>query len=147
VAVEESGGFCLGGFAHDKDGILAGCLLAEIVAVTGAPLRARLDEFVKRHGPSVCGRIAVPAEARAREGLARLCAAPPRRVEAAPVRRVSAEDGLHLALDDGFLMLRLSGTEPLLRVYAEARGPRLLRRRLRAGAALLGLAGVSRGSG
>jgi len=59
---------------------------------------------------------------------------------------VNADDGLHLTLDDGFLMLRLSGTEPLLRVYAEARGPRLLRRRLLAGAALLGLAGVSRGS-
>ncbi|MBW1685872.1 MAG: hypothetical protein JRS35_12525 [Deltaproteobacteria bacterium] len=146
VAVEESGGFGLAGFAHDKDGILAGCLLAEIMAVTRAPLRARLDEFVEQHGPSVCGRIALPAEARAREVLARLRATPPGRVDAAPVRRVSADDGLHLALDDGFLMLRLSGTEPLLRVYAEARGPRLLRRRLLAGAGLLGLAGVSRGS-
>jgi phosphomannomutase len=45
---------------------------------------------------------------------------------------------LYLGLDDGFLMLRPSGTEPLLRVYGEARGPRLLRRRLAAGAALLG---------
>jgi phosphoglucosamine mutase len=66
------------------------------------------------------------------------------RVDAESVRRVNAEDGLYLGLDDGFLMLRLSGTEPLLRVYAEARGPRLLQRRLAAGAALL--AGVSRGS-
>ncbi len=137
VAVEESGGFCLAGFAHDKDGILAGCLLAEIMAVSKAPLRARLTGLVKQHGPSACGRTALPAEARAREALARLRAAPPGRVDAAPVRRVSAEDGLHLALDDGFLMLRLSGTEPLLRIYAEARGPRLLRRRLLAGAALL----------
>jgi len=146
VAAEESGGFGLAGFAHDKDGILAGCLLAEIVAVTRAPLRKRLRELVKRYGLWVCGRIALPAEARARERLARLLAAPPRRVDAAPVRSVSDADGLYLGFDDGFLMLRRSGTEALLRVYAEARGPRLLRRRLAAGAALLGLAGVSRGS-
>jgi phosphoglucomutase len=145
VAVEESGGFGLGDFAHDKDGILAGCLLAEIAAAPKAPLRARLRELVKRHGPSACGRLALPAEERARERLARLRMAPPRRVDEAPVRRVDDADGLYLALDDGFLMLRLSGTEPLLRVYAEARGPRLLQRRLAAGAALLGLAGVSRG--
>ena len=46
-------------------------------------------------------------------------------------------DGLHLTLEDGFLMFRASGTEPVLRIYAEARGPRLLSRRLRVGAALL----------
>ncbi len=63
------------------------------------------------------------------------------------VREVSRVDGLHLSLADGFLMLRASGTEPQLRVYAEARGARRLRRRLAAGEALLGASGVSSGSG
>ena len=56
------------------------------------------------------------------------------------------DDGLRLVLDDGFLLLRLSGTEPLLRVYAEAPGARRLRRRLEAGAALLPRGSLSPGS-
>ena len=52
-------------------------------------------------------------------------------------RRAARRDGLHLALEDGFLMLRASGTEPLIRVYGEAPGPRLLARRLAAGSDLL----------
>jgi phosphomannomutase len=146
VAGEESGGFAFAGFGRDKDGILAGCLLAEMAALSRVPLRARLAALLARHGPSACGRIALPVDDRARQALAALCAAPPKRVDGAAVRRVSEGDGLHLALDDGFLMLRLSGTEPALRVYAEARGPRRLSRRLAAGQALLGLSGVSRGS-
>ena len=55
------------------------------------------------------------------------------------VRAISAHDGLKLTLDDGFLMLRGSMTEPVLRIYAEARGPRLLRKRLAAGERLLGV--------
>ena len=126
--------------------MLAGCLFAEIVAVTRKPLRARLDAFAKEHGQRVCGRLALPANSRARDALERVRAAPPARVDDVAVRGVSDEDGLHLSLDDGFLMLRVSGTEPVLRVYGEARGPRLLRRRLAAGAALLGACGVSHGS-
>ena len=51
-------------------------------------------------------------------------------------------DGLRLALDDGFAMLRMSGTEPVLRVYAEAPDPRELERRLAAAAALVDVAGA-----
>lgn len=141
VAGEESGGFALARFCRDKDGILAGCLLAEMVATTRAPLRKRLAELEKRHGRSVCGRIALPARPEAREAAERLMAAPPSRVDGCAVRAVTRDDGLRLALEDGFLMFRASGTEPLLRVYAEARGPRLLRRRLAAGARLLGVSG------
>jgi phosphoglucomutase len=147
VAGEESGGFAFAGFGHDKDGILAGALLAEIVASSGAPLSRRLAALAAAHGAPACGRAAFPASERSRERLARLERTPPRRVDAEPVREVSRRDGLHLRLDDGFVMWRLSGTEPVLRVYAEASGPRRLRRRLRAAAALAGACGVSRGSG
>jgi phosphomannomutase len=58
-------------------------------------------------------------------------------VDGARVRAVTLRDGLYLALDDGFLMLRASGTEPLLRIYGEAPGSRLLTRRLAAGSELL----------
>jgi phosphoglucomutase len=137
VAGEESGGFAWGRVARDKDGILAGCLLAEAVAKARAPLRARLAELEREHGRSACGRIALAADQSARRGLAALRRSLPRVVDEAGVVECNQSDGLHLRLDDGFLMFRASGTEPVLRIYAEARGPRLLSRRLRVGAALL----------
>jgi phosphoglucomutase len=147
VAGEESGGFALSRFGNDKDGMLASCLLVEIAATSRQPLRVRLAELARRHGSFVCGRRALPGGERAREALASWLAAPPTQVDGDRVRQVSRADGLHLSLDDGFLMLRASGTEPLLRVYAEARGAQRLRRRLAAGEALLGVSGVSPGSG
>ena len=146
VAGEESGGFAFAGFGRDKDGILAGCLLAELLASGRVSLRARLTGLLSRHGRSACGRTALPDDGRAREALEALGCAPPGRIDGAAVREVSVGDGLRFGLDDGFLMLRLSGTEPVLRVYAEARGPRLLRRRLAAGAALAVCSGVSQRS-
>ena len=59
---------------------------------------------------------------------------------------VETREGHYLSLDDGFSMLRVSRTEPVLRVYAEAPGPRRLRRRLEAWAALLRRSGAAGGS-
>jgi phosphomannomutase len=140
VAGEESGGFAWGPLARDKDGVLAGCLLAELVARSAAPLGARLARLRARHGGRACGRTQAPAGDRAREALARLEARLPRRFDGAAVRGVCRRDGLRLDLDDGFVLWRASGTEPVLRVYAEAEGPRRLGRRLRAGLARLGVA-------
>lgn len=137
VAGEESGGFAWSRLSFDKDGILAGCLLAELVAATRAPLGTRLRELQRRFGPSACGRTAVEADARACAALAARLDDPPLRVGSSPVRAVSREDGLRLALDDGFLLLRASGTEPRLRIYAEAPDAARLARRLAAGRRLL----------
>ncbi|MCL4683298.1 hypothetical protein KJ059_00945 [Myxococcota bacterium] len=142
VAGEESGGFALDAMARDKDGILACVLFAEMLAVERAPLAVRLRELYRRHGPSACGRIALPADAIALERLALLAAAPPDRVDGAEVRGVGDGGGLRLLLRDGFLMLRASGTEPLVRIYAEARDRRRLARRLAAGCALLRVDGA-----
>lgn len=137
AAGEESGGFAWGPFGRDKDGILAGCLVAEMRARAGRPLRERLAELEARHGGSACGRTAIPAGPRERESLAKLASDPPARVDGCAVRDVTTVDGVHLVLDDGFAMLRASGTEPVLRIYAEARDSRALERRLRAASRLL----------
>jgi len=139
AAGEESGGFAWAPLGCDKDGILAGCLLAEIAAATGEPLRARLAALERRFGRLACGRRAHPATPALRERLEKLLLDPPSRVDGRPVRTLSPEDGLRFGLDDGFLMLRASGTEPVLRIYAEAPGRRALRQRLAAGSDLLGL--------
>ncbi|HKJ23667.1 MAG TPA: phosphoglucomutase/phosphomannomutase family protein, partial [Myxococcota bacterium] len=133
-AGEESGGFVWAAHGVDKDGILAAALLAEIVAVTGAPLGERLAALEREHGPSHCGRVAVAARPGVRDRLAALRADPPARVGSAGVVSVDRRDGLRLALPDGFVMLRASGTEPAVRVYAEAPSARALRARLALGA-------------
>jgi phosphoglucomutase len=137
VAGEESRGFAWAPFARDKDAVLAGCLLAEVVAESGAPLAARLAELRARHGAPACGRLSVPAGPRARAALVELARGAPRRFDGARVLGVERADGLRLALEDGFVLWRASGTEPLLRVYAEAPSRRALRRRLAAAAAKL----------
>ena len=144
VAGEESGGFAWDAMARDKDGILACALLAELAATIRAPLRSRLAELEGRHGRSRCGRVAGRSSPRARARLARWVEAPPERVDGARVRAVDSRDGLRLAFDDGFLMLRASGTEPVLRIYAEAPDRRALERRFAAGRRLLDANGGAR---
>ena len=137
VAGEESGGFAWAPFAHDKDGVLAACLMAELAAASGETLRQRLRTLEKRLGASASGRTAVPATDAARAALASLAASPPDRVGRCRVRGAVVCDGVRLALDDGFLMLRASGTEPLLRVYADGPTQDALRSRLQEGIRLL----------
>ena len=79
-----------------------------------------------------------PAGPRARAVLAALPRRAPRRFDGARVVRVGELDGLRLELEDGFVLWRASGTEPLVRVYAEAPSRRALARRLAAAAARLG---------
>ena len=137
VAGDESGGFAFAGLGCDKDGILAGCFLAEICAVTGKSLSERLRELEARHGRWVAGRLALPTGAHHLQRLAKLLAMPPEWVDGSAVRSVAVVDGLHIRLDDGFLILRASGTEPVIRVFAEARDPHTLQRRLATGRQLL----------
>jgi phosphoglucomutase len=144
AAGEESGGFAVDALGRDKDGILACALFAEIAAAEGTPLRARLRALARAHGASACARAALRSGPRARERLAALLAAPPERVDGAPVQAVECRDGLRLAFADGFLMLRGSGTEPVLRIYAEAPDRTRLARRLAAGRALLSVDGAGR---
>jgi phosphomannomutase len=142
VAGEESGGFALAPFAREKDGMLAGALLAERVALTGESLGAGLRRLVRRYGASACGRAALPLEAPARRGLERLRTSPPSRLGGVRVAGVELAHGVRVALaDGGFVLWRASGTEPVVRLYAEARDGAALRARLRAAAALLARAG------
>jgi phosphomannomutase len=142
AAGEESGGFALSEMGPDKDGILAGALLVELVAATGLPLEAHVERLEQRFGTSACGRIARPRSAAIDRALVRLASDPPDRVGRVRVLAVDACDGVRLALaDGGFLMFRRSGTERLARVYAEAGDPQRLARRLREGTLLLERAG------
>jgi phosphomannomutase len=144
VAGEESGGFAWAPFARDKDGVLGAALAVEMLAGQRTSLADRLRALWRAHGRSASGRTAVAvrrADPHAVEAVERMLGA---RLDGARVLGVSREDGVRVALEDGFLMWRASGTEPVLRVYADAPDRRRLARRLAAGVRLLRASGVRR---
>ena len=138
AAGEESGGFAWAPGSLDKDGLLAGALLVERLGGDRRPVAEQVRALQQLHGAAACGRHAVAATPARLARLAALEAAPPRRFDDGAVRGVWDEDGLHCRLEDGgFVMWRASGTEPVIRVYAEARSRAGLARRLRRAVARL----------
>ena len=123
VGGEESGGFAVRGHIPERDGALIGLLLLECMTMTGKSLGALVGEMEAEYGPHRYGRLDLrlaSLEERDRV-VGSVTASPPDRILSVPVRHVEAMDGIKLTrADHSWVMLRASGTEPLLRIYAEA---------------------------
>lgn len=126
IGGEESGGISFKGHIPEGDGVLIGLLILEMVAATGSTLEELVDELLKDVGPSHYGRLdlrltrPVPRE----QLSSRLISGAPKAIGELKVERVSDQDGVKFHMsDDSWLLVRPSGTEPLLRVYAEAATP------------------------
>ncbi|MBC7326284.1 MAG: phosphoglucomutase/phosphomannomutase family protein, partial [Moorella sp. (in: Bacteria)] len=119
---EESGGLSIRGHIPEKDGILATALVAELRAAGGRSLKEILAYLQGRYGRFVNRRLdlEVAPEVKARV-LKELPHWQPAGVGGVPVTGRLAIDGVKLLLADGsWVLLRPSGTEPLLRLYVEA---------------------------
>jgi len=118
---EESGGLSILGHIPDKDGILASLLVVEMVARRGRSLRAMLDTLLAEVGPRSALRRDLRLTEAAMERLAARLADPPDTIGGLPVQRVVTLDGVKLLCEgDRWVLLRPSGTEPLVRLYADA---------------------------
>jgi alpha-D-glucose phosphate-specific phosphoglucomutase len=118
---EESGGMSLRGHPPEKDGIVAGLLVAELAAVEHVGLGALLERVYEEVGRLVSSRINVPLSDAVRASLPGRIAAPPDRLGDARVLRVQTTDGLKLHFGgDAWVLVRPSGTEPVARLYVEA---------------------------
>lgn len=119
---EESAGLSIRGHYPEKDGILAALLVVEVVARTGASVREGLERLYAQDGRLWSGRIGIAVTEEARRRLQeKLHADPPTEFFGRRLVGVNRTDGLKLLFDDGsWLLLRLSGTEPIARCYAEA---------------------------
>lgn len=127
---ESSGGLTVRGHIHGKDSIYASALFAEMICVTGKTPGRMIRELKEKYGDSVMVEYNVPLPAEQKKMLEEmflLGRTDPSeaekqlpRFEKKPVR-INFEDGCKLYFeDDSFVICRPSGTEPLLRVFAEA---------------------------
>ena len=117
---EESGGFSVRNHVREKDGVLMALLAA--AAEAEEPLDDRVDRLLDEHGEIHQSKVSVECpESEKERVLADLDGALPDSVAGADVANVVTEDGFKIVLDSGaWLLVRPSGTEPVLRVYAEA---------------------------
>jgi phosphomannomutase len=122
IGGEESGGVGFRDHLPERDGLLSALFVLEAVVASGAGLDALIASLDAEAGPAVYRRrdYALPPD-RGRQLVTRLDAEPPARLGAHRVVRVETLDGRKYWLDDGaWVLVRVSGTEPLLRIYIEA---------------------------
>ena len=125
IGGEESGGITIRGHIPEGDGILMGLLLVEILCAAGISLEELIADLMRQVGPFYYGRHDYEVQAFSKKELVRrLVASPPPAIASLRVAGISDLDGVkYLLEDDSWLLIRPSGTEPVLRIYAEARRP------------------------
>lgn len=138
---EESGGFGFRGHIPERDAIVAGLFLLDLIRQMGKPISAILAHLRGLVGDFHYHRIDVHFPAEQRDAIvARVASARPAALDGTPVLRVDTADGFKFVLADGsWLLIRFSGTEPLLRIYAETIGAERVPRLLAVGRQLAGV--------
>ncbi|MBN2044988.1 MAG: phosphoglucomutase/phosphomannomutase family protein [Anaerolineales bacterium] len=127
---EESGGISFKGHIPEGDGILMALLLLEIVSTSGGSLYQLVEDLLAEVGPAFYERtdlrLRKPVEKASM--TRRLADDAPVSIGGENVVQISTTDGCKYVLnDDSWLLIRPSGTEPVLRVYAEGRSPEMVR--------------------
>lgn len=121
IGGEESGGIGVKGHIPERDGILIGALVVEMVHYYSKTLSELWSELEEKYGPYRYHRIDIKA-ANTRAISSYLTKHPAVTLAGTPVERIGTEDGVKFTLaDTGWLMIRPSGTEDIVRIYAEAR--------------------------
>lgn len=138
LGAEESGGIGFPGHIPERDGIAAGLMLLEMLAVERVSVNKLIAKLEKEFGPHRYGRIDTRFPVEKRGVLMEfLKANPPDKLLRSPLAEVKSFDGVKFVAQDGsWLMLRGSGTEPILRIYAEAGSETAARKLLRLGVEL-----------
>ncbi len=130
IGGEESGGISFLGHIPEGDGILMGLMVIEMVACYGVPLYDLVQDLLKEVGPAFYERT----DLRLRHPVSKsamtqkLTNEAPAQIGGESIREILTIDGVkYLMSDDSWLLIRPSGTEPVLRVYAEGRTPEMVK--------------------
>lgn len=118
---EESAGLSIKGHYPEKDGILACLLAAEAVATRGVSLTEQLNELKNRIGNLESGRIGVRLTDEIAHSLQEILSREPSEIGGRKIEKINRIDGVKFIFADGsWMLMRPSGTEPLVRIYAES---------------------------
>ena len=120
IAGEESGGLGVMGHLPERDGIYVGFLVAEIMAVRRTKLSELVQELFDEYGEFHFGRIDTHVTEAEKKKIVGFYAKKPKKVGSFAIHTIDATDGYKMFVDGGWLLVRASGTEPLIRFYAEA---------------------------
>jgi phosphomannomutase len=124
IGGEESGGISFKGHIPEGDGILMGLLLVEMVATSGKSLSTMVNDLLADVGPAYYERrdLRLKHPVAKKEMTSRLENSAPDKIGGMSVSEVQTVDGVKYIIEEGsWLLIRPSGTEPVLRVYVEGR--------------------------
>jgi phosphomannomutase len=140
IAGEESGGYAFRGHLPERDGILSGLYFLDLMARQSRKPTDLVEELYARVGPHYYDRIDLHlTEVERHRVLERVRSLRPTEIAGRPVVDVDTTDGFRYLLEEGWALIRLSGTEPLLRIYAEVQDQALVPRVLSACRELAGV--------
>jgi phosphomannomutase len=139
IGGEESGGIGIRRHLPERDGLLNSLLLANIMAEEGKPLGRLVADLQKEYGEHHYGRLDLHLSNEIKDDAMRRATSRPSRMGGFEVERVETLDGMKFFLEaptggngaEAWVLIRASGTEPLLRVYSEAASPELVSQILR----------------
>jgi phosphoglucomutase len=122
IGGEESAGLTIRHHVPEKDGVLAGLLMCEMVAKRGKSLGTQLKELFGKVGSYYPERQNFRLTEEGKTKFTTKLGSNPTEFAGRKVSQIVRTDGLKLVLDDGsWVCYRVSGTEPVVRVYTEAR--------------------------
>lgn len=141
TAGEESGGYAFRGNIPERDGILSGLMILDLMVRTGKSVSELLSVLKDTVGPHHYDRLDLHFDAAEREAIERrVGSAQPRQLAGRPVEQIDTRDGYRFVLPDGYwALIRFSGTEPLLRIYAEGESPEMVQALLSESQSLAGV--------
>ena len=139
IGGEESGGIGIRRHLPERDGILNSLLLANIMAEEGKPLGDLVRDLQREYGEHHYGRLDLHLDNDVKEDAMRRAGEKPEQIGSFKVKQVGTLDGVKFFLDaptngngaEAWVLVRASGTEPLLRIYSEASSPELVAQILR----------------
>ncbi len=140
IGGESSGGLTVRGHISGKDGLYAASLLVEMIAVTRKPLSALVQEVYDTYGEAHMAEYDWALTLQNKEEIQRRILVGKELPDfGMPIRRVSYLDGCKVYFDDGWIIIRFSGTEPRVRIFAERDTHDHARALVRTMAAFIGL--------
>jgi len=141
IGGEESGGFAFRGHIPERDGVLSGLFIAEMMLKLGKTASGLLEFLFEKVGPHFYDRTDLTFDqAKRAQILERIKAHPPQDLAGDKVVKIRDDDGFKYYSQDGsWLLIRFSGTEPIMRVYTETTAQEKVQRILEQGRALTGI--------